>query len=88
MTVPGPTTLVCRDVVELVSELLDGSLAAADRARLEQHLLVCPPCTNHVAQVRATIAELGELAAGPTEVGPAIVDLFRAWKKQKADDEP
>jgi anti-sigma factor RsiW len=89
MTVRDPAVLQCKEVVELVSEFLGSALAPVDRARLEQHLLVCPPCTLHVAQVRATIAHIATLRDGdaPVEVTPALVDLFRQWKKKRTGDD-
>jgi anti-sigma factor RsiW len=89
MTVRDPAVLQCKEVVELVSEFLGSALAPVDRARLEQHLLVCPPCTLHVAQVRATIAHIATLrdSDAPVEVTPALVDLFRQWKKKRTGDD-
>ena len=88
MTVRDPALLECKEVVELVTEFLGSALAPADRARLEQHLLVCPPCTLHVAQVKATIAHIAALRASeaPVDVSPALVDLFRQWKKKRTGD--
>jgi anti-sigma factor RsiW len=81
MTVRGPATLVCKEVVELVTEYLGGAMSPADRARIEQHLLVCPPCTLHLAQVRSTVVHLAELRArSNAEAGEAMIGLFRAWK--------
>jgi anti-sigma factor RsiW len=85
VTVRGPEALVCKEVVEMVSEYLDGAMSPADRARLEQHLLVCPPCTSHVGQVRATIGHIAKLRAGAPVVGPAVVDLFREWKRKQGE---
>ena len=89
MTVRDPAVLECKEVVELVTEFLGSALAPVDRARLEQHLLVCPPCTLHVAQVRATIAHIAKLRASdaPVDVSPALVDLFRQWKKKRTGDD-
>lgn len=89
MTASDPTRLECKEVVELVTEFLGGAMLPEDRARLEQHLLVCPPCTLHVGQVRSTIGHLADLRANrtPAEVGPALVDLFRQWKKRARDDD-
>ena len=83
MTVSGVAALTCKEVVELVTELLGNALGPEDRARVEQHLLVCPPCTLHLGQVRATI----ELAAGlrtapPADVSPALRDLFQRWSRK------
>ena len=89
MTVRDPAVLQCKEVVELVSEFLGSALAPVDRARLEQHLLVCAPCTLHVAQVRATIAHIAKLRAddAAVDVSPALVDLFRQWKKRRTGDD-
>jgi anti-sigma factor RsiW len=88
VTVRDPARLECKEVVELVSDFLGDAMAPDDRARLEQHLLVCPPCTLHVAQVRSTIEYVAELRedGAPAEVGPALVELFRQWTQKRADD--
>ena len=89
MTLRDPALLECKEVVEVVSDFLGGAMTAEDRARLEQHLLVCPPCTLHVAQVRATIKHIAALRAErvPPEVGPALVNAFRQWAKKRAGDD-
>jgi anti-sigma factor RsiW len=83
MRVRDVSSLTCKEVVELVSEYLEGGLAPDDRARLEQHLFVCPPCTLHFGQVRATIAAVGELRSAPADEGriAAALDQFRKWKR-------
>jgi anti-sigma factor RsiW len=67
------------DVVELTTELLGDTLDAVARAHIEQHLLLCSPCTIHLAQVRMTIALTAEVAAAPppVEVSPALLAAFR-----------
>jgi anti-sigma factor RsiW len=81
MTVRHPIHLQCREVVELVTDLLDGHLDADDVVRVEQHLLVCPPCTLHVRQVRDTIAIARETR--PTTAAPAAaLDILRRWKAE------
>jgi anti-sigma factor RsiW len=75
--------LVCREVVELVTEYLGGTLPARDRERFDQHLATCPPCTAYLAQVRTTLelaAELGSASAPPDdEVATELGDIFRRW---------
>lgn len=74
-----PTVIVCKDVVELTSDLLEGALDPVARARIEQHLLVCAPCTIHLHQLRTTIAIAGELAEpAPAAISPALLAAFRA----------
>jgi anti-sigma factor RsiW len=79
MTVSHPIRLHCREVVELVTELLGDALVADDRVRLEQHLLVCPPCTSHLAQVRETIALAAETRATAPAPAAALA-VLRRWK--------
>ncbi len=55
---PDPDALDCIELVELVTEYLDGALEPAERDRLERHLAACDGCTAYVAQFRATIAGL------------------------------
>ncbi|MFT3697809.1 MAG: zf-HC2 domain-containing protein [Kofleriaceae bacterium] len=73
-----PLHLQCKDVVEHVTDLLGDALSSEDVVRLEQHLLVCPPCTSYVAQVRETIALAGEIKT--SEPLPNIAALFRRPK--------
>jgi anti-sigma factor RsiW len=74
--------LVCRQAVELVTDYLEGALAARDRDRLEEHLAGCPHCTEYLAQMRRTLAILGRIE--PDELDPAVqddlVDLYRRWQ--------
>ena len=75
--------MTCKEVVELVTDVLGGALSPEDRIRVEQHLLVCPPCTLHFGQVKATIELARGLGAAspPTEVEPRLLELFRRWRK-------
>ena len=83
--------LVCREVVELVTEYLGGTLPAPDRERFDQHLATCPPCTAYLAQVRTTLALAAELGAarapgpgqGDDEVANQLGDMFRRWHAKK-----
>jgi anti-sigma factor (TIGR02949 family) len=74
--------LVCRQVVELLTDYLDGALTARDRERLESHLADCPHCTEYLAQLRATIASAGSVA--PDDLDPEVVDdlvaLYHRWR--------
>ncbi len=78
------TDLVCQELVELVSDYLSHTLPASERARFEQHLETCPPCTSYLAQMKATLALAGELgAAPPTEhVEQQLASLFRRWHQK------
>ena len=53
--------VVCQQLVELVTDYLEGDLDETDRAAVEQHLSACGHCTAYVRQVRRLL----ELTAGP-----------------------
>ena len=74
--------IVCREVVELVTMYLDGSLAGAERERFEAHLGVCPHCTRYLEQFRMTIAATGRLREADVapEAKEALLGAFRNWK--------
>jgi anti-sigma factor RsiW len=74
--------LSCQEVVELVTEYLDGALAAADVQRFEQHLAGCGDCTRYVEQLQATIAMTGTLTIDDLtpEMEAALVQEFRGWR--------
>jgi anti-sigma factor RsiW len=76
--------LSCQELVELVTDYLDGALPAGERARFDAHLEECEGCTRYVEQIRATIAVAGrtpELEARP-EVG-SLLDAFRDWHRSR-----
>lgn len=74
--------LSCADLVELVTDYLEGRLPAAERARFEAHLGACPGCVAHLEQARAAVALAGRLEE--RDLSPAardaLVAAFRDWK--------
>lgn len=74
--------LSCRELVELVTDYLDGALSRRDRRRFEAHIAGCGGCTAHLAQIRRTITLLGSITEEQI-AKPAMADLleaFRGWK--------
>ena len=55
------STVVCRQVVELVTDYLEGALPGQLRDAVERHLRLCPPCVVYVEQMRTTSAALREV---------------------------
>ena len=47
--------LDCIELVELVTDWLEGRLAPAEAARFEAHLALCKGCVHHVEQMRAVV---------------------------------
>jgi anti-sigma factor RsiW len=78
--------LVCQELVELVTDYLEGSLSKRDRARFEAHLAGCPHCTVYVEQFRETLRITGTLRE--TDVSPeaaaALLEQFAAWKRDSS----
>ncbi len=76
--------LVCQQVVELVTEYLEGALPRSERKRFEYHLRHCPNCTNYLEQLRITIRATGSLQAEdlPPEVLDEFTELFHRWRSE------
>jgi anti-sigma factor RsiW len=72
--------LSCRELVELVTDHLEGALSPADVARFEAHLALCPGCERYLAQVSAAIvlARSSGRWIEPGELSP-LLDAFRDW---------
>jgi anti-sigma factor RsiW len=60
----APPPLTCRELVELVTDYLDGALSGEDRDRLEAHLAACDDCVHYVEQIRLTVAAAGRVEEG------------------------
>jgi anti-sigma factor RsiW len=82
--------LVCQQVVELVTDYLEGALPRAERRRFERHLPACPHCTEYLAQMRVTIALAGRIT--PADLTPQMraefTELYRRWQADPGRDRP
>lgn len=69
----------CQEVVEVLTEYLEGGLTEEQRELLEQHLLVCTSCSRYLDQLRATIRLTGRLCEEelPDELVDVLVRRFR-----------
>lgn len=76
--------LSCQDLVELVTDYLDGALTPAERVRFDAHIAGCDGCHTYLEQIRATIALTGSLL--PEQLDPAaeaaLLEAFRDWKRR------
>jgi anti-sigma factor RsiW len=59
------TDLNCNELVELVTDYLDGALDEETGHRVADHLAGCDGCTTYVEQIRQTVTTLG---SSPAEV--------------------
>jgi anti-sigma factor RsiW len=76
--------LVCQELVELVTDYLEGALSRRDHARFEAHLAGCPHCTVYVEQFRETFRLTGTLRESDVspEAAAALLEQFAAWKRE------
>jgi anti-sigma factor RsiW len=74
--------LVCRQVVELVTGYLEGTLAERDRRRFEQHISACPHCTVYVEQMRAMLEQTGSVSLDglSPQAERELLDAFAGWQ--------
>jgi anti-sigma factor RsiW len=77
--------LVCQEMVELITDYLEGALSRSQRRRFEAHLAACENCTEYLRQMRATIRLTGSLDA--EDLTPAMreefTELYRRWRAEE-----
>ncbi|MBI2955705.1 MAG: zf-HC2 domain-containing protein [Acidobacteria bacterium] len=76
----------CKELVEIITEYLEGTLPPGERVRFEEHLALCEGCQNYLEQMRQTIGTLGRLSeeAIPANAKEKLLQAFRAWKRGSA----
>jgi anti-sigma factor RsiW len=77
--------LVCQEVVELVTDYLEGTLARSQRRRLEKHLAACEHCSEYLEQMRTTIRLTGHLQAEDLtpEMRDEFTAIYRRWRSEE-----
>ena len=82
MTASGDE-LTCQELVEIVSDYLEGALPEADRARFDAHLETCEGCRRYLDQMRTTIRVVGTLSEDDLDprARDQLVQLFREWDR-------
>ncbi len=74
----------CSELVELVTDYLEGSMADAQRARFDEHVAGCDGCTTYLEQFRITIRLTGMLSEEQMapEAREALLGVFRVWRAE------
>lgn len=74
--------MTCKELVELVTDYLEGALSPQERTRFEQHISRCESCTIYLEQLRQTIRLVGELREEliSPEAARELLSVFRNWK--------
>lgn len=75
----------CKELVELVTEYLEGTLPSLERAYFESHLTECPGCTEYLAQLRLTLSLIGHLEEESLqpEIRERLLEAFRDWERRQ-----
>jgi anti-sigma factor RsiW len=77
----------CKELVELVTDYLEGVLSAEDRRRFEQHIAGCLWCGRYLEQMRLTINTVGRIEED--SISPAAKDsLLHAFRDWSAGRQP
>ena len=79
----NPEELTCRELVELVTAYLEGTLDQARVAALDAHLVGCDGCSAYVEQMRQTVAALRGLGDGETvfpHTREAVLSAYLAYR--------
>jgi anti-sigma factor RsiW len=69
----------CSEFVEVVTDWMEGALDDDARLTVEEHLAICPHCSDYVVQLRRSIDVLREAPrpAPPAAARQALLDAFR-----------
>ncbi len=76
-------SLTCHEVVELVTDYLEGALPPEVRGRVEEHLALCDGCSTYLEQMRETIRLTGMIREEqiPEEEKHRLLEAFRGWTR-------
>ncbi|MFZ2051831.1 MAG: zf-HC2 domain-containing protein [Solirubrobacteraceae bacterium] len=78
--------LVCQEMVELITDYLEGTLSRSHRRRFEAHLAACEHCTEYLEQIRETIRLTGRLQAEDMtpQMQQEFAALYQRWRSEEA----
>jgi len=81
------TEMTCQELVELITEYLDGTLPDSERSRFDAHVRTCSGCEAYIDQMRMTIRLLGKLSEESisAEAQRDLLATFRTWKANGAE---
>jgi predicted anti-sigma-YlaC factor YlaD len=73
--------ITCAELVEIVTDYLEGRMAAEQRVLFEEHVAFCSWCQTYLDQMRETIRLTGTLTEEDLspETKETLLDAFRNW---------
>ncbi|HEV8087277.1 MAG TPA: zf-HC2 domain-containing protein [Actinomycetota bacterium] len=74
--------LTCHEVIELLSNYIEGALSADEHRRVDEHLAICDGCTTYLEQMRETIRLSGMVTEEqvPEDDKASLLAAFRDWR--------
>ena len=76
--------ITCRELVEIVTDYLEGRMPAERRLLFEEHVAFCSWCQTYLDQMRETIRLTGMLTED--DLSPAtrdtLLEVFRNWNAE------
>jgi len=83
-------SLSCQELVELVTDYLEGALTPAELRRFEGHIAGCDGCTRYLAQIRETVRLTGTLTVADLtpQAEAALLEAFRDWRQHAGPTSP
>ena len=75
--------VACQELVEIITEYLDGALSDPDRTAFESHIAGCAGCHAYLQQMRDTVRAVGQLDAGALTAHDRerLLALFGIWTR-------
>ena len=83
MSATATRDLPCQEIVELVTDYLEGAMDAPLRVSFEAHLAGCPHCTHYLEQIGAAIRIAGTIRAEDLspEFRAGLLEAFREFPR-------
>jgi anti-sigma factor RsiW len=79
--------ITCRELVEVITDFLEGALPVEERDLVERHLAMCTWCETYLDQMQHTLAVVGRLREDevPSPILDALAHAFRAHRARPDD---
>jgi anti-sigma factor RsiW len=80
----------CSQLVELVTDYLEGTLAPDLRQVMDEHLEICEGCTTYLEQLRVAVKLTGRLREDDLspELEAELMRAFRDWSARGPGGDP
>lgn len=79
MTPPPARDVSCRELVELLTDYLEGALTPDEVVAVERHLALCDGCAAYLDQLQVTIEALGSVTV-ETLSDDGLDELLEAFR--------